>query len=131
MSQSRSDSTASLADIARGLASDVQDLVRGEIALAGSELDAKFQHVVLAAIWLLGGALIGFAGLVVVLMGVAAILGRFMPAWAALLIVGGTIVVVGAILARCGLGMLSLRALTPDRTAANLQKDVNMLKEHT
>jgi hypothetical protein len=41
------------------------------------------------------------------------------------------IVVVGAALSRSGLGMLSLKALTPERTAANLQKDAHMVKEHT
>ena len=39
-------------------------------------------------------------------------------------------IVVGAIVARSGLGMLSLKTLTPDRTAANLQKDVQLIKEN-
>jgi hypothetical protein len=46
------------------------------------------------------------------------------------MIVGVLIVVVGALFARAGLAMLSLKALTPDRMACSLQKDVAVVKEH-
>jgi hypothetical protein len=131
VSQSRPDSPHSLGELVGGLATDVQDLVRGEIALARSELDQKLQRVIVAAIWLVGGALVGFAGLVVVLQGVAAALALAMPTWAASLIVGVLIIVVGALFAKSGLEMLSLTTLMPDRTAASLQKDARMVKEHT
>ena len=131
MSASRPDSSHGLGEIIGGLANDIQQLVRGEISLARAELDQKLHRIILAAIWLLGGALVGFAGLVVVLQGVAAALALVIPTWAASLIVGVIIVIVGALFARSGLAMLSLKALTPDRTAASLQRDVNMVKEHT
>ena len=131
MSQTRPESPHSLGELVGGLAGDVQDLVRGEIALARSELDQKLQRVILAAIWLLGGALVGFAGLVVVIEGVSAALALVIPTWAAALIVGMIIIVVGGLFAKSGLGMLSLRTLTPDRTAQSLQKDARMVREHT
>ena len=62
---------------------------------------------------------------------IAAMLALAIATWAALLIVGAIIVIVGAALSRSGLGMLTLKALTPERTAANLQKDAHMVKEHT
>ena len=120
-----------LSGIVGGLAGDVQDLVRGEISLAREEFDHKLHKMIVAAIWLLGGALVGFAGLVVLLEGAAAALAHVLPAWASLLIVGAIIIVVGAVFARSGLGMLSIGSLMPDRTAANLQKDARMLKGHT
>jgi hypothetical protein len=131
VSQARSDNPHSLGELVGGLATDIQDLVRGEISLARSELDQKLHRVVIATIWLLGGALVGFAGLVVVLQGIAAALALFIPTWAAALIVGVVIIVVGALFAKSGLGMLSLKALTPDRTMTSLQKDAHMMKEHT
>ena len=131
MSQTRPESPHSLGELLGGLAGDIQDLVRGEIALARSELDQKLQRVILAAIWLVGGALVGFAGLVVVLEGVSAALALVIPTWAAALIVGMIIIVVGGLFAKSGLGMLSLRTLTPDRTAQSLQKDARMVREHT
>ena len=131
MSGGRPEGQHSLGEILGGLATDVQDLVRGEIKLARAELDQKLDRLILSLVWLVGGALLGFAGLVVVLEGVAAALSYVLPDWAALLIVGVVIVVLGAIFARSGLGMLSLKSLTPDRTAASLQKDARVVKEHT
>lgn len=131
MSGSRPEGQHSLGEILGGLATDVQDLVRGEIKLARAELDQKLDHLILSLIWLLGGALLAFAGLVVVLEAIAAALAIVLPDWAALLIVGAIVVIVGAILARTGLGMLSLKSLTPDRTVNSLEKDVRVVKEHT
>ena len=120
----------SLGDIAGGLAGDVQDLVRGELALARAEFDHKLHGLLGGAVSLVGGALVAFAGLVVLLEGGAAVLARWIPAWAALLIVGLLIVLVGGLIARAGLTRLSLKNLTPDRTTANLKKDGRILKEH-
>jgi uncharacterized membrane protein YqjE len=121
----------SLGEILGGLAGDVQDLVKGEITLARAELEQKLHRLLGALLWVIGGALVAFAGLVVLLQGGAAALALHMPAWAALAIVGVVIVIVGAALARLGLGMLTLKTLAPERTAANLQKDSRMMKEHT
>jgi uncharacterized membrane protein YqjE len=131
VSQNRPGDPPGLGDLVGGLASDIQDLVRGEIALGRAELEQKLDRVIMATIWLLGGALLAFAGLVVVLQGVAAILSLMMPVWLALLIVGVVIVGVGAAFGKSGLAMMSLKTLTPDRTVANLQKDAQLLKEHT
>ena len=120
-----------LGDILGSLATDIQDLVRGEIKLARAELDQKLNRVLIAAVWLLGGALVGFAGLVVFLQGIAAALALVLPTWAASLIVGVAIVVIGAVFAKSGLTMLSLKSLTPDRTVGSLQKDAHVVKEHT
>ncbi|WP_174278309.1 phage holin family protein [Sphingomonas bacterium] len=122
--------TPSLGSLAGGLAGDVGDLVRGELALARAEFDGKLHGLIAGGVSLLGGALVAFAGLVVVLEGGAAVLAMWLPTWAALLIVGVVIVAVGGLIARAGLARLSIRNLTPDRTAANLSKDGRILKEH-
>jgi uncharacterized membrane protein YqjE len=121
----------SLGEIVGGLASDVQDLVKGEIALARAELEQKLHRLLGALLWVLGGSLVGFAGLVVLLQGGAAALAMRIPTWAAFAIVGVVIIIMGAALARLGFGMLTLKTLAPERTAANLQKDARMMKEHT
>ena len=120
----------SLGEIAGGLAGDVQDLVKGELALARAEFDQKLHGLITGAISAVGGALVAFAGLVVLLEGGAAILARWVPAWASLLIVGAVIIVVGGLIARAGLAALSLRNLTPSKTASSLGKDARLVKEH-
>ena len=131
MDQNRPGNDHSLGKIVGGLANDVQDLVKGEIALARAELEQKLHRLLGALLWVLGGSLVGFAGLVVLLQGGAAALAMRIPAWAALAIVGVVIIIIGAALARLGFGMLTLKTLAPERTAASLQKDARMMKEHT
>jgi hypothetical protein len=130
MSSTRSDGGHGLGELLGSVAADIQELVRGVVRLARAELDQKLNRIIMAAIWLIGGALVAFAGLVVILQGVAAALALVLPTWAASLIVGVLIVVVGALFARSGLSMLSLKTLTPDRTASSLRKDAQVVKEH-
>jgi len=118
-----------LSEIAGGLAGDIQDLVRGELSLARVELDRKLHEVIVAAVSLVGGALVAFAGLVVLLEGGAAVLAFWLPGWAALLIVGAVIVAVGGSIARVALSRFTLKTLTPDRTIASVQKDARMIKD--
>ncbi len=131
MSGARADGGHGLAEIVGSLATDLGDLVRGEVRLARAELDQKLDRMILAGIWLVGGALVAFAGLVVLLQAAALALAIVIPAWAAFLIVGVLILVVGGLLARSGLAMLSLKGLTPNRSIASLQKDATLVKEHT
>jgi hypothetical protein len=126
----RTETGHTLGEIISGLATDVQDLVKGEMALARAEFDQKLQRLIGALLWVLGGAMVGFAGLVVLLQGGAAALALRIPAWAALVIIGVVIMAIGATIARSGIGRMSLRKLTPTRTAANLRRDVRMVKEH-
>ncbi len=131
MATARTQGGSGIGEVLGGLASDIQHLIRGEISLARAELNQKLERVVLAAIWLVGGALLAFAGLVVVLQGVAAALALVLPTWAAALIVGVVVVAIGGLLARAGVGMLSLNTLMPNRTAASLRKDAHVVKDHT
>jgi uncharacterized membrane protein YqjE len=130
MSNGGTGTSPSIGEIASGLAGDVQDLVRGELRLARAEVDEKVHGLLGGGVSLLGGALVAFAGLVVLLEGGAAILAMWMPNWAALLIVGVVIVLVGGLIARAGLAKLSLKNITPDRTVDSLQRTGNVLKEH-
>ena len=119
-----------LGSILGSVVQDVQDLIRGEIRLARAELDQKLRGVILAAIFLLGGALLAFAGLVVFLQGIAAALALAISTWAASLIVGLVIVAIGGLFAWSGLSKLSLKSLAPEHMTSSLQKDVQVVKEH-
>ena len=130
MASSDSHGSPGIGEIASGLATDIQDLVRGELALARVELDHKLHGLVTAGVAVVGGALVAFAGLVVLLEGGAALLAKWMPLWAALLIVGVVIVLVGGLIARAAIAKLSLRNLKPERTMASVRQDAHLVKEH-
>jgi hypothetical protein len=122
--------SGNIGEIASGLADDIQDLVRGELALARAEIDQKLHGLITAAIAAVGGALVAFAGLVVLLEGGAALLAKWIPTWAALLIVGVVIVLVGGLIARGAIARLSLQNIKPERTIASVQRDAHIVKEH-
>lgn len=130
MGKARAPISESVGELASGLAGDIQDLIRGELTLARAELDQKTHRLILRLVFLLGGALVAFAGLVVLLEGLAAILAFRLPAWASLLIVGALIVVIGGLIAFAALKQLSLASLTPDRSIASLGQDGRVIKEH-
>jgi hypothetical protein len=120
-----------LGDILRAVAYDAQDLVRAEITLAKAEVDQKIERVVMALIWTFGGMMLGFAALVIIMMAGVDGLSRVMPVWAASLVVGVVVALIGALIAMSGVRMLSLARLSPNRTARSLQADAHMVREHT
>ncbi len=119
-----------LREIVADVLQDAQDLIRGELALARIELDRKLSRVITAAIWLVGGMVVGFAGLVVLLLAAAAALAIVLPVWAALLIIGLVIIAAGGGLAYTGVKMLSLAGLKPERLTRNVSQDARVVKEH-
>lgn len=120
-----------LRDIVASLSQDAQDLVRGEIALARAEADQKIDRSIMAMVWIFGGMLLSFAALVIFAEAAIDALSFVLPVWASCLIIGAVVGVVGAILARIGVRMLSLARLKPRHTTRNLQRDAEVFREHT
>src|SRR5437764_3601966 len=89
----------SVRELVGSIAEDASDLVRGEIALSRAEAEQKIDRVTTGIISLFGAMLLAFAGLVIVLFGGAQALTRVVPDWAASLIVGGIVLVIGIALA--------------------------------
>jgi hypothetical protein len=54
-----------------------------------------------------------------------------LPVWAGSLAIGVIVALVGLLIARTGIRMLSLDGLAPKRTAHNLQADAQAIREHT
>jgi hypothetical protein len=122
--------TRSLRDLVGDVAQDAQQLVSGEIALARAELDRKIDRALIALVWAFGGMFVGFAGLIILLLAGVAALNHVIPLWAAYLVIGFIVAVIGALLTRSGLAMLSLDKLAPYRTARNLRADAQVVKGH-
>ena len=120
----------SIGELLRDLASDSASLVQQEFALARAEAEAKLHQMIMAAIELLVGALVGFAALIILLDAVVYSLTEAgLQRWLAALIVGGVVAVIGFLLVRKGQKDLSATRLAPERTAANLRKDLDLVKE--
>jgi hypothetical protein len=121
----------SLGELFSELAQETSTLVRQEVNLAKTEMSQKAssagKHVgILAA----GGAL-AYAGLLAILAGVIALLNDVMPLWAAALLVGIVVAVVGYLLVRRGLDALKREDFTPRETIETLKEDQQWAKDQT
>ena len=119
-----------LREVVRGLAGDASDLVRGEMALSRAEAQQKIDRITAGLISLFGAMLLAFAGLVIVLIAGAQALARVMPDWAASLIVGGVVLVIGIVLALIARTALSPSRMAPNRTIRNVRADARVIREH-
>lgn len=120
----------SIADLLRDLGSDASLLVRQELALAKAEIQRNVQQSLQALIIMAAGGFIAFAALIVLLSAVIdGLVAAGFERWLADVIVGSVMAVIGLVLVRSGQAALNATGLAPNRTAANLRRDVDMLKE--
>jgi uncharacterized membrane protein YqjE len=120
----------SVGALLRDLANDVTSLIRQELVLARTETQEKLHQTITAVVAIIAGALVAFAALIVLLDAlVYGLTEAGLQRWLAALIVGGVVAIVGFILVRKGQNDLSASRLAPDRTAANVRKDINLVKE--
>jgi hypothetical protein len=120
----------SVVELLRDLARDSSTLLRQELQLARTEPENKVHQSIAALVAMIAGALVGFAGLIVLLDAlVYGLTEAGADHWLASLIVGGVVALVGYVLVRKGQNDLSATRLAPERSAANFRKDVDLLRE--
>ncbi len=120
----------SLADLLRDLAGGTSTLLRQELSLARAETQDKLHQIIAVLVAMLGGALLAFAGLIILLDAlVYSLVEAGMERWLAALVVGGVVALVGLLVAWKAQSDLSATRLAPERSAASFRKDVDMLRE--
>lgn len=112
------------------LVTQVTTLFRTEMRLLRTELSENFGRVSNGAIEIAAGAALLLAALIVLMLALAHALSELGLGlgWASL-IVGLGVAAVGGLLVKRGKDNISTDALTPDRTARQLSKDVNLAAE--
>jgi hypothetical protein len=124
----------SLGALISDLAQDTSNLVQQEVALAKAEMSEKVSQVGKGVTALAIGAVVLLAGLLAlldaVIYGLAEILPEALSPWLGALIVGVILAAVGYIMVQNGREEIKSTTLTPERTAASLQRDKEMVKEH-
>ena len=119
----------SLGALFTDLSSDFSTLVRQEIELARAETTEKISKAVRSAGMLVVGGLVAYAGVIVVLIAIAILLGAIMPYWLSSLIVGAVVLIIGAIMAISGKNKLANLSVVPEKTLATLKEDARWAKE--
>lgn len=113
------------------LLNDVTTLVRQEIALGKAEMQQNIKKAGAAiGSMVVAGAVLN-AGFLVLLAAAVFGLSHVLDPWLSALIVGAIVVIIGASMLKKARNTLSKQGMAPDRTMESMQRDQEMLKEHT
>jgi hypothetical protein len=112
-------------------------LFREEVALAKSEISEKVSRIARNGGYLAAGALVAFAGLIVLLMAAsaglyaglaAAGIGNMLAGWLAPLIVGAVVIAIGYGLVQKAITTFQNESLVPVRTTDSVREDAQWMK---
>lgn len=113
---------------------DTGNLLRNEAQLAKAELGEKIDQAKTGLTSLVVGGAVLLVGLIYILnalvYGIAELLPENLSPWLAALLVGLAAAVGGYMLIQKGQSDLRPRGLMPERTAASLEKDKQLLEEN-
>jgi hypothetical protein len=122
----------SLADLVSDLVRETSLLARQEVALAKAEISENLARARTAAIGVAIGAVVAFAGLLVLLDAVVLVLvdvlGPEFAPWVSALIVGVAVLILGLVLLQLGIKRME-SPLMPQRTVDSLKRNVEFAKE--
>lgn len=118
-----------LGDLFSELTRDTRTLVRQEIDLARTEITDKASKAGKHAGYVAAGALVAYAGLIVLLMGVAYLLATILPLWLATVIIGAIVIGVGYAFLQTGMDGFKKTDFRLARTQESLQEDKQWIKE--
>jgi hypothetical protein len=114
------------------LSRDTRILIQQEIRLAKTELSQNASRVVPSLTMVVVGGLIAYGGLLAIVAGIVlGLIAIGLTAWAAALLGGLVIAVIGYALVRAGLASFRPRDLAPRQTIETLKEDARWLKTQT
>lgn len=111
------------------LGKETVHLLRQETALARKEVKENFAEAKRGAMALATSSVVMLSGLIVLLFAAAYAIAEFWPLWASFLVVGGGVVVIGAVMAAAGKKKLEPHNLEPTKTRETLREDQNLIRE--
>ncbi len=121
----------SLGELFAELSQETSTLVRQEVQLAKTELSETATQVGKDIGFLAVGGAVAYAGGLVLLAALTALLALVLPVWLSALIIGVVIAGIGAFLVRKGLHELKRIDMKPTRTIETLKEDTQWAKEQT
>ena len=121
----------SIPEIITDVVTQFTTLLRTESRLARTEMSEKISQAAVAIGLIVAGAVLLMPALVILLQACvsALVTSDTLPQpWASLL-VGGVVLLIGIALALIGASRLKMRALAPERTINQLQRDVSVARQ--
>lgn len=119
----------SVGSLVSGILKDLQEMVRGEIALARTEIKEDASTAGRGIAMIAAGALVGVTGFIFLMLGATYLLNKWVQMWIAAAIVGAALALIAAILVSKGRGTLSAGNLKPEQTIESLKEDKEWAKQ--
>lgn len=113
----------SLGDTVMGIVSDVQNVIRGEVQLAKTELKEDATQMGKGAGMIGAGVFFGLIGFMFLMLGVTYFINQWLEMWLSALIVGAVLVLIAAILAMVGKSQIQSANLKPEKTIESVKED--------
>jgi uncharacterized membrane protein YqjE len=113
----------SLGTLVTSIVADLQDIVRGEVQLAKTELQEDVSVLGKGIAAIAAGALVALVGFIFLMLGVTYLLNKSLEMWISAGIVGVVLLIIGIIAALVGKNTLSAANLKPDKTIDSLKED--------
>lgn len=121
----------SLGELFQELSQETTTLIRQEVNLAKTEMTEKATQAGKDAGFVAAGGAVAYAGFIVVLGGLAILVGQLLPLWLATLLVGIVVVAIGGALIMKGKNDLQSMSAAPQQTMETLKEDKEWAKEQT
>lgn len=131
MSHPARSSEPSVPELMNRLSEQTSRLIRDELKLVQAELTATAKHGGIGAGFLGAGGILAWFGFGALIATAILGLSTVLPAWAAALIVTAVLFMTAAIAALLGKKKMEKLSLAPERTIANVNRDVAEIKEHS
>lgn len=119
----------SVGELFSELAGEMSSLVRQEIKLAKVEVGAKVASLQTNLITIAAAALVAYAGVIILLIGVVFLLGLAIPIWASALLVGVVVAGGAAAFGYTAFERLRNTDVTPTDTIDSIKEDAKWLKD--
>lgn len=119
----------SIPQLLSAFTTDFTTLIRKESELVRAEFAEKLKQLARGGGEIAGGAILLNVALLILLQALVLGLSKLMDPVFAALLVGVVVAVVGVIMLRAGVKAAELSNLTPERTARQLEKDAQLVKE--
>lgn len=117
------DTSNTLGDTVTGVIEDVQNIVRGEVQLAKTEIKEDVGKLGKAIGMIGAAAFLALVGFIFLMLGVTYLLNKSLEMWISAGIVGLALLIIGAIIGVVGKNQLQEANMVPDKTIESLKED--------